>query len=62
MTTSTSPNTVLCHFVAGFGDNAPFHALARLVRRPCHLVEGLVQRQIMTNGILYTNQNACPTS
>ncbi len=52
MTTSPAFASVPNHFISGFGGDAPFHTLARFVRRACYLNKVLVERQIVADGIL----------
>jgi len=48
VTASSTFITIPCHVFFDFGNDAPFHTLARLFGTSGDLVEGFVQRQIVS--------------
>lgn len=52
MATAANAVRIANHVLPGFRNNLPLHAFPWLVSRPCNLVKRLVQRQVVSDGIL----------
>lgn len=52
MTASADLVRVSYHFFPSLRNDLPLHSLARLVCRPCHFVKGLVEGEVVSNGVL----------